>query len=213
MKVNIKKEGKEETYNFISSWSDVTLETWVKIVQAETGSKVQEAEETLASLSNMPKNLIKQLSLGDVAIIMRKMAELQSRQDTVLKKVIEIDGVEYGMHPNLEDITLGEYADIETFIGTDLNKNLPELIAVLFRPIVARKNEVYSIEAYDGNIQVRAEIMKKMSAENVHSCLVFFWRFVMEFLKIMPSFLTERTHLIESQLQTETSQKSGGGSE
>ena len=120
MKVNIKKEGKEETYNFISSWSDVTLETWVKIVQAETGSKVQEAEETLASLSNMPKNLIKQLSLGDVAIIMRKMAELQSRQDTVLKKVIEIDGVEYGMHPNLEDITLGEYADIETFIGTDL---------------------------------------------------------------------------------------------
>ena len=213
MKVNIKKEGKEETYNFISSWSDVTLETWVKIVQAETGSKVQEAEETLASLSNMPKNLIKQLSLGDVAIIMRKMAELQSRQDTVLKKVIEIDGVEYGMHPNLEDITLGEYADIETFIGTDLNKNLPELMAVLFRPIVARKNEVYSIEAYDGNIQVRAEIMKKMSAENVHSCLVFLWRFVMEFLKIMPSFLTERTHLIESQLQTETSQKSGDGSE
>jgi hypothetical protein len=25
MKVNIKKEGKEETYNFISSWSDVTV--------------------------------------------------------------------------------------------------------------------------------------------------------------------------------------------
>ena len=35
--------------------------------------------------------------------------------------------VEYGFHPDLDSITLGEYADIETFIKNGIEKNLPEL--------------------------------------------------------------------------------------
>ena len=41
-----------------------------------------------------------------------------------LKNVIEIDGVEYGFHPNLDDITLGEYADLETFIKMGIKRKL-----------------------------------------------------------------------------------------
>ena len=142
MKVNIKKEGKKKTYNLINSWSDVTLEKWISLIDLEAGSKTKEAEETIATLSDIPRKLIKELSIRDVAIIMKKLSELQSRQDTVLTKVIEIDGIEYGMHPNLDDITLGEYADIETFIKDGLEKNMPELMSVLVRPVIERKNEV-----------------------------------------------------------------------
>jgi hypothetical protein len=213
MKVKIKKAGKKQTYNLINSWADVTLEKWIRLVEAETGSKTKEAEKTIAALSDIPRQLVKELALRDVALIMQKIAELGSEQNTVLKKVIEIDGIEYGMHPDLSEITLGEYADIETFIKDDLNKNLPELMAVLFRPIIERKNEVYTIEAYDGNIKIRAETMKKMSAENVQSVLVFFWRFVIVFSTIMPSFLTQRTQEIEKQLQMETLQNAGDGSD
>ena len=127
MKVKIKKEGKTESFNLINSWSDVTLEAWVKLTK-ETGSKTEEAEETIAALSDIPKKLIKELPLRDAAIIMGKIAELQSEQDTVLKKVFEIDGVEYGMHPNLDDITLGEYADLETFIKNGIEDNMPEMV-------------------------------------------------------------------------------------
>jgi len=214
MKVKIKKEGKKKVYNLINSWSDVTLETWIRLVAAETGSKTKEAEETIASLSDIPKQLVKELALRDVAIIMQKLSELGSEQNTVLKKVIEIDGIEYGMHPDLSEITLGEYADIETFIKDGLNKNLPELMAVLFRPITEKTDSgVYTIAAYDGNIKIRAETMKKMSAENVQSCLVFFWHFVMIFAETMPSFLAERKQEIKNQLQTETLQNAGDGSE
>ena len=105
MKVKIKKEGKEkETYNLIDSWSAVTLESWIKLIDVETGSKTEAAEETIAALSDIPKKLIKELPLRDVAIIMGKVAELQSKQDTVLKKVFEIEGVEYGMHPEFQTI-------------------------------------------------------------------------------------------------------------
>ena len=213
MKVKIKKEGKNETYNLIDSWSDVTLEKWLEVIDSETGSKTEQAEETIAALSDMPKKLVKELALRDVAIIMGKVAELQSKQDTVLKKVFEIDGVEYGMHPDLSEITLGEYADIETLIKEGLEKNMPELMSVLFRPITEKNGSVYTIAAYDGNITIRAEEMKKMSAEQVQNTLVFFWHFVKELSEILPSYLMERTQEIVTELQTEISQKDGDGSE
>ena len=194
MKVKIKKEGKKETYNLIDSWSDVTLETWIKLIDKETGSKTKEAEETIAALSDIPKKLVKELALRDVAIIMDKLSELQSKQDTVLKKVFEIDGVEYAMHPDLSEITLGEYADIESLAKEGLEKNMPELMAILFRPVKEKTDSgVYTIAAYDGNIKIRTEEMKKMSAEQVQNVLRFFFAFVTELFKILPSYLMERT--------------------
>ncbi len=34
MKIKIKKEGKAKEYNLISSWEEVTLEKWLKLVEA-----------------------------------------------------------------------------------------------------------------------------------------------------------------------------------
>ena len=193
MKVKIKKDGKKKTYNTINSWEDVTLEKWIALTGLSEGSKTKEAEETIVMLSDIPRKVVKELSLRDVAVILGKMGGLQSEQDTILKKVIEIEGTEYGMHPDLSEITLGEYADIETMIKEGIEKNLPELMAILFRPIVAKENDIYDIEAYDGKIKIRAEVMKKMSASQVQSALVFFYAFVMMFLQTMQLFLAERT--------------------
>ena len=213
MKVKIKKEGKKETYNLIDSWSDVTLEKWMQVIDAATGSKTKEAEETIAALSDIPKKLIKELPLRDVAIIMGKVAELQSKQKTLLRKVIEIDGVEYGMHPDLNSITLGEYADIESFIKDGLEKNMPEIMAVLFRPVTEKNGEAYTIEAYDGNIAIRTEEMKKMSAEQVQASLFFFSNLGKGLWRIMPSFLMEQIQTLKTPSQMEISQNAGAGSE
>ena len=61
------------------------------------------------------------------------------------------------MHPDLSEITLGEYADIESLIKEGIQKNMPEVMAVLFRKIIDKNGEAYTIEAYDGNIAIRAE--------------------------------------------------------
>ena len=192
MKVKIKKEGKVETFNLINSWEDVTLSTWLQLIDFETGTKTEEAEATLAALSDIPKKLIKELSLSDVAAIMSKVGELQQEQDTKLKRIITINEVEYGFHPDLDSITLGEYADIEQFIKNGIDSSLPELMAVLYRPIKLKKNDIYIIDAYDGDIRLRAEEMKQMSAEQVQSALVFFYTFAKVLSEIMPSYLIQR---------------------
>ncbi len=131
MKVKIKKEGKVKQFKLISSWSEVTMEKWLKLMDFTEGTKTKEAEETIAALSTIPKKLIKELALSDVADIMSRIAQLQQEQDTKLKRIIEIDGIEYGFHPDLDSITLGEYAELQTFIKNGVEKHLPELMAVL----------------------------------------------------------------------------------
>ena len=192
MKVKIKKEGKVKEFKLINSWSDVTLETWLQLIDFETGTKTEEATETIAALSNIPKQLIKELALSDVAVIMSKIGELQAKQDTKLKRIIEINGVEYGFHPDLNKITLGEYADIEQFIKNGIDKNLPELMAILYRPVKLKKNKIYIIDPYDGDIMMRTEEMKQMSAEQVQSALVFFYTLGKVLSEIMPLYLMEQ---------------------
>ena len=192
MKVKIKKQGKVESFNLINSWTDVTLSTWLSLIDFETGTKTEEATETIAALSDIPKKLIKELSLSDVAVIMSKVGELQQEQDTKLKRIIEINGVEYGFHPDLDSISLGEYADIEQFIKNGIDSSLPELMAVLYRPIKLKKNDIYIIEPYDGDIRLRAEEMKLMSAEQVQSALVFFYTLGKVLSEILPLYLMER---------------------
>ena len=199
MKVKVKKEGKVKEFKLISSWKDVTLEKWLKLIDFETGTKTEEATETIAALSNIPKQLVKELALKDVAVLMSKIAELQQKQDTNLKKIIEIEGVEYGFHPDLDSITLGEYADIETFIKNGIEKQLPELCAVLYRPIKEKKNDIYIIDAYDGDIRLRTEEMKKMSAEQVQAALFFFYNLGKELSAILPLFLMEQLKEMQTQ--------------
>tara|TARA_R110002110_G_scaffold369053_1_gene579101 strand:- start:36 stop:635 length:600 start_codon:yes stop_codon:yes gene_type:complete len=192
MKVKIKKQGNTESFNLINSWSDVNLSTWLKLIDFETGTKTEEATETIAALSDIPKQLVKELALSDVAAIMSKIGELQAKQDTELKRTIEVNGVEYGFHPDLDSITLGEYADIETFIKNGIDTNLPELMAILYRPIKEKKNDIYIIDAYDGDITMRTEEMKLMSAEQVQASLFFFYNFAKELSMIMPSYLMDK---------------------
>ena len=192
MKVKIKKEGKVKQFKLINSWADVTLSTWISLVDFATGTKTEEATETIAALSDIPKQLVKELALSDVAVIMSKIAELQAKQDTTLKRIIEINDVEYGFHPDLNKITLGEYADVEQFIKNGIETNLPELMAILYRPIKYKKENIYIIDAYDGEITMRTEEMKKMSAEQVQSALVFFYHLGKVLSVILPSYLMDR---------------------
>ena len=200
MKVRIKKNGKKKEFNLIKSWKDVTLEKWLKLMDFQEGRKSKEASETIAALSDIPKTLIKELTIKDVAIILGEVAELQRKADSSLKRIIEIDGKKYGFHPDLDQISLGEYADLEHMLTKDMYKFMPDIMAILYRPVTEEgANDVYTIEAYDGNIKIRAEEMKKMAAEQVQSALVFFYNFGRVLSIPLESFLIKATKEMKMQ--------------
>jgi|TARA_R110000824_G_C15010872_1_gene657310 hypothetical protein len=200
MDVKIKKDGKVKLYKGIKSWSDVTLKKWIELISFHDRCKGEEAEGTIATFFEIPKRVIKELSIKDVSVILESISEMQRKQDTYLKRIIEIDGVKYGFHPDLDQISLGEFADLEQILKVDIYKYLPDIMAILYRPVTAEgENGVYTIEPYDGNISIRSEIMKKMKAEQVQSALVFFWGFVNVLLIPLELFLTEATKEMKMQ--------------
>ena len=197
MDVKIKQNGTNKTFTLIDSWSDVTLEKWVQLNEIDALPNSQKALETVAKLSTIPKKLLKQLDIKDIAGIMNRLAKYQHDSNTDLLKIITIDEIEYGFHPDLDCMTLGEYADLETYIQDGTEKHLCDIMAILYRPITEKKGHLYKVEAYDGDIRLRAEEMKKMSAEEVQSALVFFWSLVSVFIQTIPSYLiTEMTETI-----------------
>tara|TARA_R110000782_G_scaffold89541_1_gene172212 strand:+ start:142 stop:786 length:645 start_codon:yes stop_codon:yes gene_type:complete len=213
MQIKINKEGKKTNYHLIKSWNDVTLDKWVKLISKRDKTKTQDALDTISVLSDIPKKLINELAIGDVAILLKRIAELQAKEDTKLKKIIKVDGIEYGFHPNLEEISLGEYADIETYLKNGVENNLTKLMAVLYRPITEIDGKDYSIEAYGkSNTRMRAKKFEKMKARDVNSSLVFFWTFVKELSTILPSYLMEQNLMMIDNLLMTNSQTSGVGS-
>ena len=208
MKVKVKKEGKIKEYNIIDSWADVTLEKWQQLVLGKKKTKTEEAKETIKALSTLPVKLIEEMALSDVATIFERLSKLQIKGK--LKKVFEIDEVEYGFLPDLDEITLGEWADIEQYIKDGLEKNMHKIMAVLFRPVTNKEGKMYSVQAYKDGKQRAEKFRKKMNAVQVQQSLVFFWTFGKELSTILPLYLTEMMTKIQAEMNL---QKSGVGSE
>ena len=207
MKVKVKKEGKLKTYNIVDSWEEVTLEKWQQLVVGKKKSKTQEAKETIKALSTLPLKLVEEMSLSDVAAIFERLSKLQI--EGKLKKVFEIDEVEYGFLPDLDEITLGEWADIEHYIKDGIDKNMHKIMAVLFRPITNKEGKLYSVAAYKDGRERAEKFRKKMSAAQVQQALVFFWTSGNELSTTLPSYLMEQMKKIQDKVSSE---KNGGGS-
>jgi hypothetical protein len=86
---------------------------------------------------------------------------------------------------------------------------MAEICAILYRPVKEKEKEAYIIEAYDGNINVRAEKFKQMKADQVQSALRFFFVFVSVLSMIIVSYLKENIQKMSSQLEEKSSLKSG----
>tara|TARA_R100001440_G_scaffold2784_3_gene7604 strand:+ start:1274 stop:1915 length:642 start_codon:yes stop_codon:yes gene_type:complete len=213
MQVTINKEGKENKFTLINSWQDVTLETYAELIKYKKKSNTDEAYTLINSMSDIPRKFVQSLSLKDVTELLSNMANLQVIEDSGLKGIIRVGKKNYGFHPNLDEITMGEYADLEHFIEDGYINHLPEIMAVLYRPVVSRDGDNYTIEAYDGNIEERAKLFRNMRASEVQNALVFFWDFGSELLLTLQSYLM-KTKLMKKELNSmATLPTSGAGLE
>lgn len=132
------------------------------------------------------KNISK-IKHKDLSYIISKIAALFDGNHQLVEK-FSIDNTEFGFIPNLDDITSGEYMDIDTYI-TDWS-NMHKAMAVLFRPIIKKGSGKYNIVDYNGTNEY-AEIMKRMPLSAVMGSMVFFYHLGNELLKSILTYLEE----------------------
>lgn len=114
------------------------------------------------------------------------------------KTRFKIQGVEFGFITDLENITSGEYIDLEKYLQ-DVN-TLHKAMAVMYRPIVKEKGDKYEIEPYQSALNY-AEVMKYAPLSTVLAAQVFFWTLGQQLLKAIPTFLSQEMKKMSKEQQ------------
>ena len=192
-----------------SSLEDITLEQYQKFAKINT----EDNEDTnflmhktveifcnlkLKNVARIKFNYVKQI-LNDINKVFEEKTDLVPR--------FTLGGVEYGFIPALDDMSLGEYIDLdENFTDWE---TMHKAMSVLYRPVTLKKGYRYQIEEYDG-IQY-AEVMKKAPLNVVMGCMVFFYSLNRELLKTTLNFLQTEIPKQMTTEQLQTLEKSGVG--
>ena len=120
--------------------------------------------EVFCGLRNHTVRSMKAKSIRDICKILTDMFNEKPQ----LVKQFEMKGITYGFVPDLENITFGEYIDLDTFIGDF--ENMHKAMAVLYRPITQKYKDKYIIEKYTGD---KYEDMINMPMDAVFSSILF----------------------------------------
>lgn len=192
-----------------SSLKEVTLEQYQKFARINTDDNQDTGfmmHKTVEIFCNLDLKDIAKIKFTSVQEILNDINRLfEPKQDLI--RTFTMGGKEYGFIPVLDDMTLGEYVDLdENFTDWD---SMHKAMAVLFRPVTLKKGDRYQIQDYNG-LEL-AEQMKKMPLDVVMGAMVFFYRLNNELLKTTLNFLEQEVGKEMTTQQQQHLGKNGDG--
>ena len=125
-----------------------------------------------------------------------------------LIKHFELGGVEFGFIPKLDDMSLGEYVDVEATISDW--QNIHKAMSVLFRPVNFKSKDKYTIAPYKPNDDIK-EWMKQMPLSVVMGCMVFFYDLGNELSRASLAYLEREMKKDKTSQLKEALEESGVG--
>jgi hypothetical protein len=159
----------------------------IKLAQYQKFLKIAKENEESEFLHQKMVQYFCGVDLRDIANIKHKQVMEITASITEMFKIshkliprFKMGGVEFGFIPNLDEMTQGEYMDLDTYI-TDWDE-MHKAMAVLFRPIKSTVADKYLIEEYNGSITY-SEVMRHAPLDVVFGAVVFFYHLGNELLK------------------------------
>lgn len=131
-----------------TSLKDIKLSQYQKFVRTTKDSEDNNfvTRQMISIFCNVPDNVVGQIKASDYDSIVADLTKvLEMKAEFV--PTFKMDGVEYGFIPELEDITVDEKADLDTFYKEI--DTMDKAMAVLYRRITIKKGKKYLIEDYD----------------------------------------------------------------
>ena len=185
--------------------SEITLEQYQKFlkIQNDNDDETFLAVKMIEIFCGIRGDTIMKMKASSIRDITGILTDMFNQKPPLVRE-FTMKGKEYGFIPKLEDMSFGEYVDLDTYMG-DI-ENIHKAMAVLYRPITQKYNDKYLIEEYEGE---DTEIMKDMPMDAVLSSIIFFYNLGMDLSRAMLNSLQQEEN--KALVQQLTSEKNGDG--
>ena len=173
-----------------SSLESITLGQYQRYLKVADQNKGEEYNDFLNKklveiFCNVDLNEVEQIPFVEFEKVLVIIQEAFEKKWGLTKRFKLLD-VDMGFIPKLDDMSLGEYVDVESSIGDwqEINKAM----AVLFRPVNFSQKDKYTIAPYSPSEEVK-ELMKEMPLSVVMGAVVFFYHLGIELSRASLNFL------------------------
>ena len=179
-----------------TNWNDVKLGVFQKYSQLNF-DKLNDFTakiETVKAFTGLSNVILMSIPLKQLDGIYKDIGVfLKDTKAKPLKKIIKIDEVEYGFHNYMDEMTLGEFADIDEYVKSGAWKNIAKIMSVLYRPITKKNGKRYTIKEYDGDLERVKLFENKMTMDIVLGATGFFLRLGGELMMNLNTKTTQKT--------------------
>lgn len=177
--------------NIPNKLDEITLkqyQKWLKIAEGKEDENFIK-QKMIEIFCNIPLKQVLQIKLSDVDIICQTINEVFEKKP-VFKNRFVFNEIEFGFIPKLDDITLGEHIDLETYLNDF--EYMHKAMSVLYRPITYKKKDQYLIEDYESSNKYNLE---NISLDIALGASVFFWNLKKELLNNILNYLQTQTEV------------------
>jgi len=192
--------------NVPSSLNEITLgqyQKFLKIAENNPDGNFLNAKmiEIFCGIPLSDSYKLKMSSVTSILDILNEMLAITPQHVERFK----MNGIEYGFIPDLDEMSLGEYIDLDN--NASKWEQMHVAMNVLYRPIKTSKVGKYNIEEYDVKFP---EVLKDMPLDAAIGSLFFFYNLGMELSKHTILYLDNQAEMevIQEQL---TLAKNGDG--
>jgi len=181
--------------------SDITLGQYKRFlnIQKQTEESHFLNAKAIEIFCDIELKNVMRLKMSDFDKIINKIFSLFDQKPKLVQR-FKIDSVEYGFHPQLDELTLGEYIDVDTYIADW--ENMEKTMNVLYRPIENKLKDRYSIKEY--NVDASDNLLA-MPMDAVLSSIFFLWNLGIDLSKTILNYseLGVETNLMHQQILAE----------
>ena len=173
--------------NVPTSLNEIPLKHYVDFLNVQKGSNdeefvAQKMIEIFCGIRLIDVAKIKLTSLNEMVAHFTQLFD----QKPKFQQSFKMGNIEFGFIPNLEEITFGEYVDLENHLQSWDSFN--KAMAVMYRPIKKRIKDKYEIQEYSGTKEYQ-DLMQYAPLDVCIAASVFFYNLSKELLAATLNYL------------------------
>ena len=149
--------------------NEITLGQYQEFDKLDLTKEAEVQSKMIEIFCKVPVEVVRSMKakdITDICVIINNMFDTEHQ----LINRFQLNGIDYGFIPDLENMSFGEYVDLDTFIGD--NDNLHRAMNVLYRPIDLKQGQRYTLKEYDPDTN---EDAKNYPLDAVFGAIVFFY--------------------------------------